>query len=878
MGFFDKRLRKVFGATNRVIGDLLDTMSPISPGAATMQKALSVKATDDMAPDTLEDLGATTADEGVVVPMVFGTRKVPGNIMWYGNLTSKAVTTQGASGGKSGGGTTGHDVISGYKYYLDLWIGICLLPNQRARRLPLEQKEIELVSFYVDDLPVTLSDFGTYEFNGGLSDTYPTEPGGYASKLKGMAHIFLSQYYIGTSVRVPQIQFVVKAESDAPLTYPNFDNGVSPGAAIYDLLISGGATASDFNLASFNASNVYWHSLSYGLNFVINTQKSVRSCINEIRNYIDAALYVNSSNQWVLRAFKPTDTTSRTFIKKDFRGFRFQRQTWDDVFVDFKGNFVEADQDYTERTVAVRNQATRDMVGYAKQKTIALQALSSSSIASDRLTEIMKKGSYPAIILSFVTSNKYATVQLGDVVTISNSDYGDDALYRVIKIAYDNNEKNQITFTVQQFLESLIDNETVTAGGSSWQESRNDPSAATHSEVRVAPYFPHIPVELNPAFFVLASRAGAEDGFGLITRDVNSTAYKAKTHYITTWAQYGTLQEAYISGSTIDDDIGILYTPEREDPIFSTISRTDLFNYTRVALIGDEYIAFQTVTYEGANNIRLTGCVRGLWGSSISAHSNGATIWLFDVADNLVPGITKVGMYVKFLPYFSGRGLDPSDATGEYVYVSSTDLRAKPARIKVVRSGTTLTVDVWRTITRPQDWPAPTGAGFHESTNSKFLDADPAEYTEGTSWETDVFFHYHNTVDTTLVFETDPSNWSYTQAEAHTLVVYDRYYGYNYEVIFVDAADGVYENDLFSSGLRKIPHGMWGYTSVIEANNKLLNDTLLKVSGMLDVELTSLSGDDILKWNESSGKWTNVRYYAHFSTTTTTSSSTTTAA
>ena len=871
MGFFDKRLRKVFGATNRVIGDLLDTMSPISPGAATMQKALSVKATDDMAPDTLEDLGATTADEGVVVPMVFGTRKVPGNIMWYGNLTSKAVITQGASGGKSGGGTTGHDVISGYKYYLDLWIGICLLPNQRARRLPLEQKEIELVSFYVDDLPVTLSDFGTYEFNGGLSDTYPTEPGGYASKLKGMAHIFLPQYYIGTSVRVPQIQFVVKAESDAPLTYPNFDNGVSPGAAIYDLLISGGATASDFNLASFNASNVYWHSLSYGLNFVINTQKSVRSCINEIRNYIDAALYVNSSNQWVLRAFKPTDTTSRTFIKKDFRGFRFQRQTWDDVFVDFKGNFVEADQDYTERTVAVRNQATRDMVGYAKQKTIALQAISSSSIASDRLTEIMKKGSYPAIILSFVTSNKYATVQLGDVVTISNSDYGDDALYRVIKIAYDNNEKNQITFTVQQFLESLIDDETVTAGGSSWAESRNDPSAAPYREVRVAPYFPHIPIEQQPAFFALASRADAETGFALITRDVNSTAYKTKRNFVTTWAQHGTLQEAYILGTlAIDDDIGILYATDREDPIFATIARTDLVNHTRVALIGTEYIAFQTVTYEGATNIRLTGCVRGLWGSTKAGHTNGSAVWLFDVADNLIPGITKVDMYYKFLPYFSGKGLDPADTAETFLKVTPTDLRAKPARILAVRSGSTITIDVWRTVTRPQDWPSPTCAGFHASTDTKFLDADPAEYTEGTSATGDIYFDYIDTIDHNIVRETDPSNWSYTQAAAHFLTVYDRDHGYNSEFVAIGLADGTYENDLLASRLRKIPHGMWGYTASMEANNKLLNDTLLKVSGMLDVNLTSLADDDILKWNESSNKWINVRYYAHFSTTTTT--------
>ena len=362
---------------------------------------------------------------------------------------------------------------------------------------------------------------------------------------------------------------------------------------------------------------------------------------------------------------------------------------------------------------------------------------------------------------------------------------------------------------------------------------------------------------------------------------MNSTAYKAKTHYITTWAQYGVLQEAYSGGSlAIDDDVGVLYTPEREDPIFSTISRTDLFNYTRVALIDSEYIAFQTVTYVGSTDIRLTGCVRGIWGSAKVTHTNGSSIWIFNVADNLVPGITKVDLFYKVLPYASGRGLDPADTNEVFVAVLPTDFKKPPARILAVRSGSTVTLDVWRTVERPQDWPAPTCAGFQRSTDSKFLDADPMVYTEGTSSTGDVFFEWSTSSDaySTINHETDLSNFSYTQADAHEIGVCDRTWDYNTQYVYVDAADGVYENNLFSSGLRKIPHGMWGYTSVIEANNKLLNDTLLKVSGMLDVELTSLSGDDILKWNESSGKWTNVRYYAHFSTTTTTSSSTTTAA
>ena len=821
---------------------------------------------EGMDPDVIGDLKPTMAKEGLVVPTVFGRRRIPGNIIWYGNLTSESiVVATGGGGGKGGGGTTGRERVAGYNYKVDLWIALCLGSN------------VNLRSVYVDDDPWALVDFGEYVFNNGSSATYPTEPGIYASALTGVSHIFLPQMDIGTSVLIPQLQFEVEVNSTAPLTTSNFSSGISPAALIYEYLLMGGATASDIDTASFDTASEYWKSVYYGLNVHYDAKKSVRSCIYDVFNYVDGCLSVNKENQFTLKAFRASDISEVTIPKKEFSNFTFKRRNWEDLYTDYSANFMDEDQEYTKRTITIRNQATRDIIGYSKLRTVDLNAMRDIGIASNRLTEIMKKDSYPAIELSFSTSLKYNYLNIGDAVTIDNDDYGSSGLYRITKIAYGGNDKNQTTFTVVQCLESLIDSEPVTGGRPSWQESRNDPSAATHSQVRVAPYFPHIPVELNPAFFVLASRAGAEDGLGLITRDVNSTAYKAKTHYITTWAQYGVLQEAYSGGSSdIDDDVGVLYTPEREDPIFSTISRTDLFNYTRVALIGNEYIAFQTVTYVGSTDIRLTGCVRGIWGSAKVTHTNGSPIWIFNVADNLVPGITKVDLFYKVLPYASGRGLDPADTNEFFVNVLPTDFKKPPARILAVRSGSTVTLDVWRTVERPQDWPAPTCAGFQRSTDSKFLDADPMVYTEGTSSTGDVFFEWSTSSDAyfTKNHETDPSNFSYTQAGAHELGVCDRTWDYNTQYVYVDAADGVYENDLFTSGLRKIPHGMWGYTSVIEANNKLLNDTLLKVSGMLDVELTSLAGDDILKWNESSGKWTNVRYYAHFSTTTT---STTTA-
>lgn len=67
------------------------------------------------------------------------------------------------------------------------------------------------------------------------------------------------------------------------------------------------------------------------------------------------------------------------------------------------------------------------------------------------------------------------------------------------------------------------------------------------------------------------------------------------------------------------------------------------------------------------------------------------------------------------------------------------------------------------------------------------------------------------------------------------------------------------------------------WSGLMAANAQRLEDTLLKISAMLDVELTSLSDKDILQWNASSQKFENVNFYTVFSTSTTSTTSTTTA-
>lgn len=76
--------------------------------------------------------------------------------------------------------------------------------------------------------------------------------------------------------------------------------------------------------------------------------------------------------------------------------------------------------------------------------------------------------------------------------------------------------------------------------------------------------------------------------------------------------------------------------------------------------------------------------------------------------------------------------------------------------------------------------------------------------------------------------------------------------------------------------LERLRYGSQSWSEIMRDNAQLLEDTLLKLSNLLDVDITSLQDGDILWYNSSSGKFENVAYTTVFSTTTTSSTTTTT--
>lgn len=74
----------------------------------------------DMAPANLDAFRLTTAEEGTVIPRVFGTVRLPGNLLYYGNLSSEPEYEETTVGGK-GGKKKKQKVLQGYHYRMDVW-------------------------------------------------------------------------------------------------------------------------------------------------------------------------------------------------------------------------------------------------------------------------------------------------------------------------------------------------------------------------------------------------------------------------------------------------------------------------------------------------------------------------------------------------------------------------------------------------------------------------------------------------------------------------------------------------------------------------------------------------------------------------------------
>ena len=458
---------------------------------------------------SLGDFSATQMKEGVVVPIIYGTQFVKGNLTFWaaekinneyyaftmlqvigmGKLTLYRPYKEGVS--PDGGGFPQSPSVLAEAGYMSQW----LIGRD------LDRNVLSMFNYYDGASTFSNSDYYTHFHNGMINRLKAKMPdnGQYWSKIKGVANIFTDWVSLPQGVTtIPSYNFIVRKmftdDDNLPIGVGNLtgsgqiynlDNNVcgsNPAFVIYDLLTNInyglGIPETKINLLNFQQAASYFEEKKYGLNFTIASISSVRDIINQIQLWINCYLIKNDDDEYIIKILKASDADSPAAVITDADevAFKLRRGSWSETYNSYTANYTDCFvkfenplDDWEERlldlpvytdgsirSITVKNEANISLTGSVRHKgPIDLSCFSSAVVASERLQEIMLQESYPFASGTLTTDMTFSHLRLGDVIRRDSNEYNISGLFRIIDVGISEIDSNKIKFSIVQVKELL---------------------------------------------------------------------------------------------------------------------------------------------------------------------------------------------------------------------------------------------------------------------------------------------------------------------------------------------------------------------------------------------------------------------------------------
>ena len=664
----------------------------------------------------LDDFNITRASEGSPFPVVFGRVKIAGNILWYGNLKVKKQETD--SGGKGGGSSS---TTTGYQYYLDCWQSICIGP---ARLLGIYKENKQFITSEINPTWSGVmegaeqgAETTSLVLNKGDGNSNFTLPLEYFSPISGVCTLLMNAVFCGSGTSFPTFHFVVESNHTYPWSNPA--NGVNPANAIWYILTTAGVQGTDIDTSSFSLAAAYWNNKGYGINLVIGNQGKVREKIEQILTPL-GGFYFEFGGRHYLNPSDPYEAPYGS-IEDEFVKFTLSRRSWEDTINDIKATFTDESKDFTERTAVVQNSASVNLLAKIYTKTYDLTMFRTLETTQKRLAELIKFESYPYAEVEFTTSLRYADLNEGMIVNLTNTQMGlGNASFRIVRKNYDNIDSNEIIFNGVQVVESLFDDTWVDigTGSSTWVREIQNPIPLTKTRIMEVP---RTALTDSPTILVLAARETEYENLFHLYYSVTGEDYSLAKSF-GEYSMYGTLKVAYTASTyDIDDTVGIIFTPFKLGYAIPSFSRTGLFSENRFLVIDNEIMKFQTTTLNEDGTITLTGIIRGAVNTVKAAHSANASVWIVDDPEcTYTPSSGVIAGYYKIAPANLVGTVALSSVSP--IYVGPSSLALTPFSISRVNGSRSDAVVVFTVYVRDM---TPSGAGISPSTSfSSELDTD----------------------------------------------------------------------------------------------------------------------------------------------------------
>lgn len=570
-------------------------------------------------PQVLTTMSVQTSAYGVCIPMVWGTTRLTGNLIWYGDFV--ATEHNETQGGKGGGVET-----TNYTYSTAFAMGLAGVEVVEIQRV-WSGKEKSTLGQLGLELKSGAAGQAAWSY---LTVKHPTE----ALKYPGLAYVASGNFQLGATSSLPNLGFEVKTISAG--VAGGMD--AAPWVILQDLFSA--ARVDESRIASMSAYTNFCGANGLFISPALTEQKRAADYVSELLEMTHTAAVPSEGKLKLVPygdtaatgngyTFTPNVTPIYDLSDDDFLPIdgelpiHIERKANADAKNRLRVEFKDRTNDYAAGVVQAEDAAHIAEFGAKPEETLRFDAIKSSAVASKVAYLKLQKGLYSPNTYKFKLPWRYCLLEPMDIVTLTHSLPAldlDHVPVRITKVEEDST--GGLTMYAEDFPQ----------GAGLAPLVAPQPTTGYSIDMNVAPGAAATPVMFEPPITLagdpevwMATSGGATYGGCDVWVSLDNVTYQrvgtlaGKSRHGITTATLPTSSDPDTT-STLSVDLSV----SGGQLISGTDDDRDLYN--TLLWVAGELISYKNAALVGVNRYNLTSLRRGVYGTAISGKSVGAKV------------------------------------------------------------------------------------------------------------------------------------------------------------------------------------------------------------------------------------------------------------
>ncbi len=449
------------------------------------------------------------------------------------------------------------------------------------------------------------------------------------------------------------------------------------------------------NTASFTAAEEFCDANGLRFSFAIDKLRPVLDWIDFINSHFQGYLYFSEGkiSLGILKEETSVFTITRDNLvieegENPDPPVQIEKRVTSETANRIEVTWRNRGKNYDTSVAIAMDEVDQRVTGKVRKKTIQLIGITNKDLAQKTAYRLLFESMYRFSTYNFILSYQNMLLEVGDVGTLSDGFLLTNEKIRITSIEEDKDGRGiavqaieDTAYIYEQFEFLTQDSERVEDGPPDLEDAQAVFTESLDDKGFIISIAPggvdtngwQIYKSFDDTTYEFVGQANIDEPDDGVTNSVGTTLSSLPSHK--TGSVYAGEEEIIV-------DIGII-------TVLDTAITDDLFfNNKRLCKIGNEIIAYKTCVQTSiAGQWKITGLIRGLFGTEAVAHTLGETFWTINIDFNFGYADSDIGkiIYFKFLTLHGSSIQSLSDVSGIPYVVQGEAKRPLPVSLMRIR-------------------------------------------------------------------------------------------------------------------------------------------------------------------------------------------------